>query len=119
MSIIDSAWTAYRDGTTLGTAGSEEGVILADEEHKDGARITLEQNCAHRMPFAITCGIYGWMVHTRFLDAEDDCLKEYAEMKRGLSDILSLIPEVDEGDEFESRLTPASRALEAFISRFP
>ena len=42
---------------------SEGGVILRELEHPDGARIALERGGAVS-PFAITCGIYGWMVHT-------------------------------------------------------
>jgi len=53
--------------------GSEGGVIVRDEEHALGARITLETGCGIA-PYAITCGIYGWMMHTCFLEelADDE-----------------------------------------------
>ena len=48
------------------TIGSENGIILIDEEYKDSCRITVEK-CKDY--FAITCGVYGGMVHTTFTDA--------------------------------------------------
>jgi len=56
-------WMAYENGTTIGATGSEGGAILRDELHREGSRITLERIAAG---CAITCGVYGWMVHTRF-----------------------------------------------------
>ena len=51
-------WHAYGNGTSTGMKGSEGGTIVLDEEHSDGARITLEQG-GHTAPWAITCGVYG------------------------------------------------------------
>jgi hypothetical protein len=62
--VADFSWHSFENGGTLGQAGSEEGTILRDEEHPLGARISLERDC-RVAPFAITCGIYGWMLHTR------------------------------------------------------
>lgn len=45
--------------------GSEGGIILQDEEYEDSCRITLER-C--RRYDAITCGVYGDMVHTVYSD---------------------------------------------------
>ena len=56
-------WVAVENGATIGTLGSEGGVIERDEEHADGARITIEQG-GTIAPYSITCGIYGWMFHT-------------------------------------------------------
>ena len=42
--------------------GSEGGTIIADEEYKKSCRITLKRYDA------ITCGVYGCMVHTTFCD---------------------------------------------------
>lgn len=47
--------------------GSEGGIILLDEEYHQSCRITLEK-CERY--YAITCGIYGSMVHTVFSDQE-------------------------------------------------
>jgi hypothetical protein len=48
----------------IGQKGSEEGIIPRDEEHPQEARIHLERD-TRNAPFAITCGIYGCMMHTR------------------------------------------------------
>jgi hypothetical protein len=64
-------WYPFEEGQTIGAQGTEHGVIIHDEEHSLGARMTLEQDAFHA-PCAITCGIYGWMVHTRFFADEDD-----------------------------------------------
>ena len=45
--------------------GSEGGTIIADEEYKESCRITLER--CERYD-AITCGVYGSMMHTIFYD---------------------------------------------------
>lgn len=52
---------------TIGTTGSEEGIIQKDEEYDGSARITLETCPRHGTDeYAITCGVYGSMVHTTF-----------------------------------------------------
>ncbi len=51
--------------------GAEGGKVIADEQHDGGARITLERDCL-RAPYAITCTVYGWAYHTRFLADEAD-----------------------------------------------
>lgn len=55
------------DGGRVGREGSERGAILRGEESDAGARITPERGCAYGIPFAVTCGIYGWSFHTRLL----------------------------------------------------
>ena len=56
------------ENTLRDRIGSEGGVILDDEEYKGQCRITLER-CK---PYdAITCGVYGDMVHTVFTDTEE------------------------------------------------
>ena len=45
--------------------GNEGGTIIADEEYKESCRITLER--CERYD-AITCGVYGCMMHTIFYD---------------------------------------------------
>jgi hypothetical protein len=61
-----STWSRFVDEKGApAVTGSEGGTIVLDEEHGLGARITLEKDGAIA-PFTITCGIYGWMAHTRF-----------------------------------------------------
>ena len=63
-----------------GTTGSEDGKILFDEEYKNACRITMEK-CEEY--YAITCGIYGGMIHTCFCGA-DNYRNIYDDMKKDL-----------------------------------
>lgn len=68
--------TLYLPGET----GSEGGVILDDEEYNEECRITRER--CERYD-AITCGVYGDMVHTAFSDF-DKSKEMYDNMKTEL-----------------------------------
>lgn len=63
--------------------GSESGIILLDEEYKESCRITLEK-CLQC--YAITCGIYGAMIHTIFCG--DNFQNVYDEVKRELQEFI-------------------------------
>lgn len=82
-----SDWHPSEGGATLGQVGSEEGIVVRDEEHPLGARITLER-ATSVAPFAITCGIYGWMMHTRFFSSDAEAGTQYDLMKTSLSELL-------------------------------
>ena len=122
----DRGWMPFRGGATLGQMGSEAGVILRDEEHVESARITLERP-EPRKPFgqpvvryAITCGIYGWMVHTRFFAEEDDAIRAYDEMKPELVKIAEALPEIEEDDpNVTEKVERASDTFQDFTARFP
>jgi len=109
--LVESDWIPYEDGTTVGAGGSEGGTIVRDELHPDGARITLERT-ASGLP--ITCGVYGWMVHTRFFADESDAVAAYEEMKPALAEILSRLADDDEASAGE-----AAAMLDGFVERFP
>jgi hypothetical protein len=108
-------WYKFQDGMTVGRKGSENGIIVSDEEHPDGARITLERS--GRKDYTITCGIYGWMVHTRFFSNEVEARDAFEQMKDELTRIINLIPSVDEANE--TKLETASEAMVDFVIRFP
>jgi hypothetical protein len=95
--VTSSTWRPFEDGTTLGQAGSEEGIVVRDEEHSLGARITLER-AASVAPFAITCGIYGWMMHTRFFSTEAEAEAQYDLMKTGMSALLEKAEQAADSD---------------------
>ena len=99
-------WSPFNDGATLGQAGSEGGIILRDEEHLLGARITLKQG-GRIAPFSITCGVYGLLMHTRFFGAPADGEREYDAMKPGLVDVAEA-----GGKDFNA-------AASAFITQYP
>lgn len=109
-------WTPFEDGNTIGIRGTEGGKIIADEQHSGGARITLESACL-RAPFAITCTIYGWAYHTRFLADEATALDAYAEMKAALGDIVALLPQDD--DDIPANADQIEQAVTDFAERFP
>ncbi|HYG81004.1 MAG TPA: hypothetical protein VD861_11485 [Pyrinomonadaceae bacterium] len=108
-------WYSFDEGRSIGTKGSEGGTILRDEEHTDGSRITLERGGSRRL--SITCGIYGWMVHTRFFSDEGAAQSSFEEMKNGLAKILDIIPAVDEADA--NKINEVSDKISDFIERFP
>lgn len=68
---FNSKWRKFDEGKTVGKKGSENGIIIFDIEHIDGARITLEQK-TRIAPYATTLGVYGLMFHTHFDKEEKD-----------------------------------------------
>jgi len=63
--------------------------MVRDEEYSLGARISLERDC-RAAPFAITCGIYGWMLHTRFFSSKFEAETQYEAMKSALAMLLEV-----------------------------
>jgi hypothetical protein len=113
----NSVWLPFDGGSSIGREGSEEGIIVRDETHPHGARITLERDLL-LVPFAITCAIYGWIMHTRYFATEAEAQQAFDEMKPELAKILSLIPAA--GDPEADAAFPAIvRALDDFIERYP
>ena len=81
-------WHPMDGGETIGTRGSEEGVIVLDEEHTSGARVTLERGgCT--APWSVTCGIYGAFMHTAFASSEAEGLTKYSDVKPDLEKIIT------------------------------
>ena len=114
-----SNWYPFDDGQSIGQTGSEGGLIERDDEHVYGARITLESETL--TPFAITCGVYNWMVHTRFFADEAEAQSEFEKMKEALGEILEFEDsacESDEEDKTESVHALTARISE-FVDRFP
>ncbi len=111
------AWRAFDDGRTIGSSGSEQGVIVRDDEHDDGARITLERDCAIA-PYAITSGIYGWMVHTCFFSRRAEAEQAYDEMQAALGRIVDALPRLGDPDA-RNKSYEASVAMAAFAERYP
>ena len=109
-------WSAFHSGKSIGTLGSENGVIVRDEEHCDGARITLERD-ARSAPFTITCGIYGWMVHTRFFGTEQESRTEFELMSMELGRILIMIP-LTSDPEFDAKSRLLTGAITKFVEQF-
>jgi hypothetical protein len=111
-----TVWLPFEDGETLGIKGTEGGTVIEDEGHARGARITLESKCL-RAPFAITCTIYGWAYHTRFLADEATAKQAYDDMKVALLDILDLLPQTEDDEPADAEAV--EDALQVFTERFP
>ena len=112
--MSEDGWYAFDGGRTIGTPGSERGVILADDEHDDGARISLERGGT--APFAITCGIYGWMLHTRFFSSKFEAETQYEAMKSALAMLLEVAQKTAQIDGGRQVLTAG---VSKFVEMFP
>jgi hypothetical protein len=110
-------WQPFDNGGTIGQEGSEVGTIIRDDEHLGGARITLERDTP-TAPFAITCGVYGWMVHTRFFAVEAEAASQLEAMKSALSEVIAIIPLADDPD-VRLKSGGVSEALDRFIQQYP
>lgn len=98
------SWTEFDNGNTYNAHGTEGGYILKDEELDGSARITLEE--LSKGKYAVTCGIYGTMVHTAWFDEENALLK-YKQMKSDIENILS----TENDDDFYE-------LIEEFVDRY-
>jgi hypothetical protein len=98
---LDGDATAVRGLTTSSIewrqtengAPSEGGVLVRHEEYWDagaGAGITIERDC-RIAPAAITCGVYGWMVHTRFFGSLHSAEAGAEKMKPGLVELVQRV----------------------------
>ncbi len=108
-------WFAFDNGASIGQRGSGNGVILRDDEHPFGARITLERDCG-KIPCSVTCGIYGWMFHTRFLSTQQEA--QYEQMQEDLDEILNMIPSETDHD-VNKKIAQVSDAIEKFVEKYP
>lgn len=93
-SSVGSSWYAFDERKTLGQEGAEGGIIIKDEEHGGGARITMEQS--NFIPYIITCSIYGWMHHVRTYSTEIEANIDFEDMKAEMEKIIHLIADGDD-----------------------
>ena len=97
--------------------GTEGGVIVRDDVHDDGARITLEK-LAGETNYAITCGIYDWMVHTRFFNTKLAAYHAFEAMKNDMDAIIAAIP-LKNDPERERKMDVASQTMSRFVDKYP
>ena len=83
-----SNWAAYDGGRSIGKTSAEGGLIMRDEAHPGGARITFKRGNAY---ITISCNLYGWVDHTRFFGTSSDAQREYVAMKEALITVLDVI----------------------------
>ena len=108
-------WCAFEKGETLGKSGSECGIIIWDEEHPDGARMTIESN-GHVAPFSITLGIYGWIFYNVFFNTLEETRDTFQRMKPEIEGILELTKQ-DMPEATKKRNVDA--AIKELIKRYP
>ena len=111
------SWYPFDEGKSIGQRGSENGVICRDQEHADGARITLEQG-GTTAPYAITCGIYGWMFHTCYFGSEPKAQQAFQAMESELAKILTMIPANTDPDA-DAKSDVVTASISSFVKRFP
>lgn len=103
-------WHKYDEGNSIDQVGPEGGVILRDEEHELGARITLKRD---KDFLSVSGHIYGWIDHTRFFITNSEAEREYKSMKNALDDVVDVIDAVDSKD------IKVWEAISEFVRRFP
>jgi|SRR5271154_1540433 len=101
-----------------GPRGSEGGVVVADEEYRGSCRITLERDASSRIAAAITCGIYGWMMHTRFFSNLDTARQAYDAMKIDLAELVDQIP-LENDPDGRRQFPEIFDAIKAFVEQYP
>ena len=105
-----SNWFAYDDGRSIGSVNAEGGVILRDEEHASGARVTLKRGSSY---ISVSCNVYGWMDHTRFFGSVTEAQREYILMKSSLGNMVENILLAGKSD------LKMWEAIAEFVRRFP
>jgi hypothetical protein len=105
-----SNWSAYDEGQSIGSVGAEGGVILRDEEHEAGARVTLKHGDSY---ISVSCNVYGWMDHTRFFSSITEAQREYLLMRASLGNMVENILSAGKSD------LKMWEAIAEFVRRFP
>jgi len=114
--IKETIWYDFDEGYSIGTSGPDGGLIVRDEEHQSGARMTIEEDGSFA-PFSITCGIYGWMFHTRYFPTESEAVEGFELMKIDLDEILKLFSTEDEADE--DTFNAVAEEISEFVEKYP
>lgn len=105
-----SNWIPYDQGSSIGKVSAEGGLIMRDEEHPGGARITFKRGGGY---ISVSCHLYGWMDHTRFFGTTNDAQREYVAMKAALISVLNVINTEGVKD------IKIWEAISEFVRRFP
>ena len=87
-------WNSFDFGKSLGSIGSEQGIIILDLESNKGARITVEKD-SQIAPFSITFGIYDLMLHTYFCSNSEEA-GSYLKRTVSLIDKILLLYDIPE-----------------------
>jgi hypothetical protein len=105
-----SSWSAYDNGRSIGKLSAEGGLIMRDEEHSGGARITFKRGSGY---ISVSCNLYGWVDHTRFFGTASDAQREYVAMKAAITQVLDVVTAEGVKD------IKIWEAISEFVRRFP
>ena len=105
-----SKWKPYNRGRSIGVKGSEGSVILRDEEHPLGARMTIKQGKDY---VSVSCNISGKIDHTRFFKEMRGAEREYANMQKEMEKVLKAISSAKAAD------IKVWETISGFVARFP
>jgi hypothetical protein len=105
-----SDWVPYNNGNSIGTTGREGDVIIRDEEHQRGGRITIKQGNVY---VSVSCHINGWIDHTRFFNSIAEAQREYVIMKNAIGSMLDDILAAGAND------LKMWEAIADFVRRYP
>ncbi len=105
-----SEWQPYNNGRSIGVKGSEGGQIVRDEEHPQGARITIKQGNDY---VSVSCNISGKIDHTRFFKEMTVAEREYIIMQEELARVIGAISSAKAAD------IKVWEAISGFVARFP
>jgi hypothetical protein len=105
-----SNWQPYNRGRSIGITGSEGGMIIRDEEHPLGARMTIKQGKDY---VSVSCNISGMIDHTRFFKGMKAAEREYVTMQVELAKVMDSISFAKAAD------IKVWEAISEFVARFP
>jgi hypothetical protein len=114
---MSDEWRPAEEGRTLGLTGSEGGVIVRDEVHPAGLRMTLEED-ARRSFHVLTCGVERWLVHPRYFGSRDEALAAWAEMRPALEELARQLPATGPRSALDPETREAGAKLARFVARF-
>jgi len=95
IALTDLNWSEHKSGKITGPEG---GTIILDIENSNGARITLEKDCGN-IPFSITMGIYGLMMHTYFESTYGKAVEYVASSKLKINKIIEIYDDESRRDK--------------------
>lgn len=110
---IFGCWNSFENGKSLGTEGSEKGVIIRDEEYSQGARITLEKG--KTPPYSITYGVYGLMCDTKFYGDIETAEKKFEIIKYKIAKLIDKYPDEDD-DSYDKKMDIIYKLMEELVN---
>lgn len=106
-------WNSFENGKSLGTEGSEKGVIIRDEEYSQGARITLEKG--KTPPYSITYGVYGLMCDTKFYGDIETAEKKFEIIKYKIARLIDKYPD-EHDDSYDKKMDIIYKLMEELVN---